>query len=754
MQDGAELVYKNYRHDLQTAASVKHWLRQKQLAIGLLLGFLILLLANDTAIGKGFGNTGTVTVEVTPGHPANTFVPNQALGAGLDGLEEGDVARLYTSENIRQMKSAGLGPISYRLRTELGIEAWHWNEQGTWSNPEHRQGYWTSSDRTDTPVLLSHGYRLPRRGNTLDQAGHDGYSRLDDGDTTSFWKSNPYLDKHYTGEDNSLYPQWVLVDLGQRRKINAVKILWGLPYATRYQVEYWDGADLEYLNDIEPGQWRVFPWGQISAGTGGKNLHHLSQTPISTRHLRIVLTEASGVAPSGSKDIRDSLGYAIREIYIGTLDKRGQFNDVMRHGKRKDRQTIIYASSTDPWHRASDRDPNVEQPGFDLVLRSNLTNGLPMLTPVGVFYDTPENAAAQIRFLKARGYPVRQIEMGEEPDGQNILPEHYAALYVQFAQAIHAVDPTLQLGGPGFQTDIEGWNTFPDAQGNRSWMNRLLKYLSDRHHFDDFNFFSFEWYPFDDLCQPTAPQLAQAPSLMTKVFQRLRQDGVPTTIPWIITEYGYSSSAGQPEVEMPSALLNAEIVGQFLTLGGNTAYLYGYQPNVPIREVKGCNTWGNLMLFLADERGRIHSPMPTYYGAKLLTQEWAQPVNQPHQLYNASSDIRNRQGQPLVTAYAVNRPDHQWAILLINKDPKRAWPVKILFRQKPDHKLSFLQDKLDVFQYSSKQYVWHPQGENGYPRRSRPPEHFTLQGNAATQIALPAYSLTVVRGMNPNLLSK
>ena len=78
---------------------------------------------------------------------------------------------------------------------------------------------------------------------------------------------------------------------------------------------------------------------------------------------------------------------------------------------------MIYTSSTDPWHRAIDLDPKTEQPGFDLVFGSGLTNNLPVLMPVGLLYDTPENAAAEIRFLKARGYPVRQIEMGEEPDG-------------------------------------------------------------------------------------------------------------------------------------------------------------------------------------------------------------------------------------------------------------------------------------------------------------------------------------------------
>src|SRR5215831_12766452 len=157
--------------------------------------------------------TATVTIHYNPGQPVHTFQPAASLGVALDGHEKGENNLILQPKNIEAMLSVSMKPLTYRLRTELANEAWHWNPQGHWSDASKSQGYWTSSTDTGSFISLSYGYKLPRRGNTKDQANNDGYSRIDDGDTTTFWKSNPYLDEHYTGENNARHAQWVVIDL-------------------------------------------------------------------------------------------------------------------------------------------------------------------------------------------------------------------------------------------------------------------------------------------------------------------------------------------------------------------------------------------------------------------------------------------------------------------------------------------------------------------------------------------------------------
>src|SRR5882724_96476 len=712
----------------------------------MIVSCLLILFLQAEAFPKQHNNSRylTVTVRLGQGHRLNRFVPAHALGAGIDGHEQGDSDRQLTEANIQAMLSAGLKTLTYRLRTELAGDAWHWNRQGTWSDEEKKEGYWTSSATADQPISTSYGYKLPRRGNTIHQADNVGYSRLDDGDLDTFWKSNPYLDQHFTGEPNTRHPQWIVIDFGSAKSINAINLIWAIPSATRYEIQYANFEDPSDISFNPPGMWQTFPAGRIQQGKGGEVHLTLSSAPVHARFVRIVMTEATEEAPANSKDLRDGLGYAMREIFVGRTGSRGEFVDEIHHSDDHDKQTITYVSSNDPWHRLLDFDPQVEQPGFDRVFRSGLTNGLPILVATELLYGTPENAAAEIQYLRSKGYPLERVELGEEPDGQFVAPEDYGALYTQFATALHKVDPKLKLGGPSFQEIL------PDDRrqrlGNSAWLQRFLEYIKSRRRSRDYSFFSFEWYPFDDVCDPVAPQLAQAAGMMSAALKEMVKRGLSRQIPWIISEYGYSAFASRAEIGIEGALLNADIVGQFLTLGGEQAFLYGYTPSQVTKEVD-C-TAGNNMLFGMDERSNITSRFATYFGARLLTQEWLSPGGGEHEMYATALQPRLKSVQKVVSAYAVYRPDGLWSLLLVNKDPKNAYKFRVDFRSPSIGAVSRLACPADVYQFSNANYDLSSDEDRPFPIKSEPPEHrMWIEREGA--LALPPYSITVVRGKGP-----
>jgi len=77
----------------------------------------------------------TIRVDSDLAHVAKTFVPTEALGAGIDRINTSATDKLFTEPIMKQVLSAGWQTVSYRQNTELFVEAWHWNPQGRWSDP-------------------------------------------------------------------------------------------------------------------------------------------------------------------------------------------------------------------------------------------------------------------------------------------------------------------------------------------------------------------------------------------------------------------------------------------------------------------------------------------------------------------------------------------------------------------------------------------------------------------------------------------
>ena len=180
-------------------------------------------------------SAATVHVDVTPGHILNTIYPDTATGAWMDDLSKTQVDKLSKPETIQGIKNLGWGSITMRNNSELRLAAWHWNENGTWSDPATKSGYYAGSADLGEPIHYGYSYSLPHRDFMT-----SGDSPLVAG-FQSYWKSNPYLASHFTGESDTLHPQWVVVDMGTARAVNAIHIQWVNPYAVVYVVQYWVG---------------------------------------------------------------------------------------------------------------------------------------------------------------------------------------------------------------------------------------------------------------------------------------------------------------------------------------------------------------------------------------------------------------------------------------------------------------------------------------------------------------------------------
>jgi hypothetical protein len=677
----------------------------------------------------------TVSVSASP----ILFDPDQALGSSMDILSHEVVEKIYTPEMVKQCLSAGWGPITYRQNTELSIGAWHWNPNGTWSEPGKKQGYFTGSTELKEPIRHSYGYPLPHRGTTRNGGAEHGYSRITDGKPETFWKSNPYLSSRFTGRPDSEHPQWIVIDLGAVEPVTHIAIEWGMPFARAYEVQYWTGDNP--MEKPTSGTWTAFPSGIFANNQTRTGVTQLSSSPITARFLRIWMTESA--CPSAPlhdpADPRSSVGYTIHEISVGTTTADENFVDIVQH-RPDQNQTATYCSSIDPWHSESDLDSHGDQTGFDLFFTSGITNNLPAMIPISLLYGTPEDAAAQMAYLKKRGYAISYVEMGEEPDGQNMLPEDYAELYLQFATAMHKVDPNLKLGGPVFEGVNEDIKVWPDAQGRTSWLGRFVDYLKARNRISDLAFVSFEHYPFPP-CEIVWADLFREPQLVSHILDVWRQDGLPANVPLMNTESNVTYGNAQQMADIFSALWLCDSVGAFLTAGGAVYYHSPIQPE-PLRP--GCRGFGTYGNYVADDALNVKTFTAQYHASRLINLEWVQHRAGVHKLYPASCDLKDSAGHTLITAYAVTRPDGTSSLMLINKDQSNPHEVSINFEQPGGHTNSFTGPIASVT-FGSEQYMWKSDGPNGHPDPNIPPVAKTLAAGTKS-ITLPKASVTVLRG--------
>ena len=190
---------------------------------------------------------------------------------------------------------------------------------------------------------------------------------------------------------------------------------------------------------------------------------------------------------------------------------------------------------------------------------------------------------------------------------------------------------------------------------------------------------------------------------------------------------------------MKSGLWLADYVGTMMGEGAGATYYFHYMP-YPSNN----SGFGNFLRI--DANFNVIGYPPQYIAAQLITKEWVQPVDAPHKQFKAKSDISDAAGNVLVTAYAVERPDGQWSVMLVNRDQHHDHAVRVAFSGPKGSGDRHFSGSVDRITFGSDQYQWHREGTGGRADPDGPPSRSTVTGGADTMYELPKASITVLRG--------
>jgi hypothetical protein len=114
-----------------------------------------------------------------------------------------------------------------------------------------------------------------------------------------------------------------------------------------------------------------------------------------------------------------------------------------------------------------------------------------------------------------------------------------------------------------------------------------------------------------------------------------------------------------------------------------------------------------------------------------------------HHMVPSSADVKDKDGNVMVTSYAVHRPDGLWSLMLVNRDHDNAHTVKVAFQDSATKKTSRFVGPVNWTTFGSDQYVWKDDGANSHADPDGPP---TGKRVTAASFELPKASITVLRG--------
>jgi hypothetical protein len=178
--------------------------------------------------------------------------------------------------------------------------------------------------------------------------------------------------------------------------------------------------------------------------------------------------------------------------------------------------------------------------------------------------------------------------------------------------------------------------------------------------------------------------------------------------------------------------------------GPGAAYYHSPIQPEPLRP--GCHTWSTYGNFVANQKLEIRQYTAQFFASQILNQDWVKHGSGINQLYPASADLRDGANRDLITAYPVKRPDGDWSLLIINKDPSNAHEVKISFEKSGVDTKAQFEGIVKFVTFGAAEYVWHSSEDTSHADPDGPPVRGEVQWKNGQSILLPKASLTVLSG--------
>lgn len=480
---------------------------------------------------------------------------------------------------------------------------YHWNGQGSFSD----DSVWMASDSSWSKGFMG---ETRHRGTSKSSYGFVRASRICDGDTNTFWWSQP---------DHPDAPGWFDVDLGAARTYDSMELWLGALRPDSVQILKWGGASGVYPGPHQ--QWTG--WTEI--GRFPASGHDAFALPAgSARYL--------AVRPIGSP----TGGWQVREFKLHKAGVARTVNDPAQTA-----QTQVVASSA---HAAIVRDADYRH-NWDFQAFMDWIETYPGADPmicVNYGTGTAQEAAAWVKYAnRVKGYGIKRWQVGNEmsgpwEEGGPVNARQYAVRYLKFAKAMKSADTTILVYGPVYASA----NFVQEASGNfdgRSWMEGFLKIVDSAEKRDGARYLDgvdFHTYPYWFADAPDRAAMlaacdgngAQFDSLAALLARTIKD---PASREILMTEYNTSTVSSSVEQEAAggaaSGLQLAHFVQRFGNRGGAVLWdLYeggGTGPD---------GTFGTLAAFNKPVKGATsnlgYPPNASFWPLRTLLREWLDPA--------------------------------------------------------------------------------------------------------------------------------